>query len=149
MGNAWVASGVALIGFGLMQRPDKLTNQRSARSQTFRQSTREHANRKAIKIKPSVREINKVINDGNNKVIAYLAEWCGYCKQFKPYMNKIASKSNVAFYYVNVGDDRKLANRYKIKGFPTIKFYRGSTGTVHRGPRDVNVLSRAINNTFT
>ena len=37
-------------------------------------------------------EINTNVKDNENTILVFLAEWCGYCQQFKPQLDEIMKK---------------------------------------------------------
>lgn len=58
--------------------------------------------------------------------IKFYAPWCGHCKRLEPTWRELAAsighKINIA--KVNVDDNPSTAERFDIKGFPTLVFLR-------------------------
>ena len=76
----------------------------------------------------NIQEFNKILNNGENKVIKFYAPWCGACKQMtEPYENIAKKNKDVKFYSVNMDnkDFKKLHKDHKIEGYPTTLFFKG------------------------
>ncbi|CAF0785104.1 unnamed protein product [Rotaria sordida] len=90
-----------------------------------------------------VRDVDSKIVDEikQNPSIAYLiqfhAPWCGHCRKFEPIYEDIAKEvydlstsidefKNIRIVRVDATVYTDVANRYDVRGYPTIKFIRGS-----------------------
>ena len=79
----------------------------------------------------SVIQLNKdnfdteVIKSNNLWLILFYAPWCGHCKAFHPQFEKLAKSTKGLFKIgaVNCEEERDLASKYKIDGFPTVLFF--------------------------
>ena len=79
----------------------------------------------------SVIQLNKdnfdteVIKSNNLWLILFYAPWCGHCKAFHPQFEKLAKSTKGLFKIgaVNCEEERDLAGKYKIDGFPTVLFF--------------------------
>ena len=69
--------------------------------------------------------VKKVLKSNNIWLILFYAPWCGHCKEFHPEFEKIARATKGLFKLgaVNCEEDRDLAQRYKVEGFPTVLFF--------------------------
>ena len=69
--------------------------------------------------------VKKVIKSNNFWLILFYAPWCGHCKEFHPEFEKLAKITKGLFKLgaVNCENDRDLAQRYKVDGFPTVIFF--------------------------
>lgn len=68
-----------------------------------------------------------VINSDKPVVVDFWAEWCGPCKALAPVLEEIqtevGTKANVV--KVNVDESGELAQKYGIRGIPTLIFFKG------------------------
>jgi thioredoxin 1 len=55
-------------------------------------------------------------------VVEFGATWCGPCKVLEPLLEKLAAKSQTSrkFGTINTDDEPALANRYAVRGTPTL-----------------------------
>ena len=90
-------------------------------------------------------------NIGNDKlqIVAFLADWCGYCQQFKPEWEKFKRHANKKFIngIVATASDKsidKLNCDKNIQGFPTIRIFKNGNHMDYNGPRDSNNLINYI-----
>ena len=69
--------------------------------------------------------VKKVIKSNNLWLVLFYAPWCGHCQQFHPEYEKLARITKGLFKLgaVNCDNDRSLAERYKVEGFPTMVFF--------------------------
>jgi protein disulfide-isomerase A6 len=78
-------------------------------------------------------------------IVAFYAPWCGHCQKLLPEWNAAATqlKGQVKLAKVDATTNQKLASRYQIQGYPTIKIFPpgkkdSTTGEDYNGPRDAN-----------
>ena len=77
-------------------------------------------------------------------MVEFYAPWCGHCKNLKPHWEKAASDlkpSGVKLGMVDATAHQSLAQRYAVKGYPTIKvFSAGPKGKPedYSGPREAD-----------
>ncbi len=58
---------------------------------------------------------------GSLKIIKFEAEWCGPCKAMRPAYNKVSkSEPGVEFQTVDIDQQPKIADSYKVEVVPTI-----------------------------
>lgn len=64
-------------------------------------------------------------------IVDFYASWCGPCKKLSPIMEKMSKKyeDKVNFYKIDVDESSDLANTLKIKGIPTLIFFKDSLST--------------------
>ena len=70
----------------------------------------------------------------NINIMYFYTEWCPYCKKAKPEwdkfsqyinnFNKTNKKYSVTLKSIDCDKDTKMANKYNIKGYPTIKLIK-------------------------
>ena len=95
---------------------------------------------------------NTVFNDENMWLIAFYAPWCGHCKKLLPEWTAAATqlKGTVKIAKVDATVHQKLAQRYQIQGYPTIKVFAPGKGDKkveeYQGPRDTSgIVQYALN----
>ncbi|KAJ3031187.1 UNVERIFIED_CONTAM: hypothetical protein HDU68_006058 [Siphonaria sp. JEL0065] len=70
--------------------------------------------------------------EGKNVLVEFYAPWCGHCKNLAPTYEKVArafaTESNCIVANVDATVNKDVAEKYEVKGYPTIKFFpAGST----------------------
>ena len=67
----------------------------------------------------------QVIESDEVWLILFYAPWCGHCKAFHPEFEKLSKATTGLFKIgaVNCEDERDLAGKYKIEGYPTVLFF--------------------------
>ena len=67
-----------------------------------------------------------VLNSDKPVVVDFWAEWCGPCKVLGPVLEEISgeigTKANIV--KLNVDESRDLAQKYGIRGIPTMMFFK-------------------------
>lgn len=53
-------------------------------------------------------------------ILYFTAEWCGPCKMFKPTVQAVSAELGVSINYIDVDQQKDLAQRYGISSVPTI-----------------------------
>ena len=82
-------------------------------------------------------------------IALFHAPWCGHCKRFKPQWDKLMDEIHgIKLKDVNCDENKELANKHNIKGFPTIKFLpKGidvAEGSEYSGDRSEDSLKKFI-----
>lgn len=62
-------------------------------------------------------------------LVMFYAPWCGHCKAMKPHFTEAAEalkdqKIDGILAAVDATKEQEIANRYEVKGFPTIKYFQ-------------------------
>lgn len=66
------------------------------------------------------------------------APWCGHCQSLEPEYAKAAGKlkelkSDIKLAKVDATIETKLAEKYGVQGFPTIKFFKKGNAVDYQG----------------
>ncbi|CDF34893.1 Putative protein disulfide-isomerase, PDIA-2 Endoplasmic reticulum lumen [Chondrus crispus] len=72
-------------------------------------------------------------------LVKFYAPWCGHCQSSAPAFTKAAKKLDgvAKLGVINCDDHSSLAQRFGVKGFPTLKIFKGD-GSAARRPSDYN-----------
>jgi protein disulfide-isomerase A6 len=93
----------------------------------------------------------QVINSKDMWLVEFYAPWCGHCQKLAPEWSKAATqlKGQVKVAKVDATVETSLAQKYGVKGYPTIKvFPPGEKGKAedYNGPREASgIVSAALN----
>ncbi|KAF9158370.1 hypothetical protein DFQ26_007728 [Actinomortierella ambigua] len=72
-------------------------------------------------------DFSKHIESGKHVLVEFYAPWCGHCKNLAPTYEKVASafanEENVVVANVDATVEKGVAEKYGVKGYPTIKFF--------------------------
>lgn len=87
-------------------------------------------------------------------MIEFYAPWCGHCKKLQPEWEEAASalRGQVKFGKVDATEEKMLANRFQVQGYPTIKYWEygkgksDSKGLPYNGGREASDLKQFAQN---
>ena len=73
-------------------------------------------------------------------IVEFYAPWCGHCKRLAPEYAAAATKlkGQVKLGKVDATVETSLAQKYGIKGYPTLKYWDYGTGKTHKNAKDYN-----------
>jgi thiol-disulfide isomerase/thioredoxin len=80
------------------------------------------------------------------ELLYFHMEGCGYCKKFEPIWMALKNKiKGIKLVKINGPENRKLATKFKVSGYPTIILIKGKYNIVYEGKRDINELIKFYN----
>ncbi|XP_050418751.1 dnaJ homolog subfamily C member 10 [Patella vulgata] len=84
----------------------------------------------------------RILKSAEPWIVDFYAPWCGHCQTFKPEFEKVAeSLDGIARAgKVDCQQYQHLCNEASITGYPTVRFYKGSTNNQQQHPsgRDID-----------
>ena len=76
----------------------------------------------------------KIMSSDKKALIFFYAPWCGHCKNAKPEFEKVMQMAKGKAYMIDCDAHQEIAQKYGIKGFPTIRYY--PNGPKNGNPRE-------------
>jgi thiol-disulfide isomerase/thioredoxin len=97
---------------------------------------------------------NKLENKDKASFVMFYADWCPHCQNAKPIVNDLKEevsndnqlKKNVEIVNVNCEEEKELANKYKISGYPTFKLIKDSEVVEYEGGADKDQFMSFLKN---
>lgn len=82
-------------------------------------------------------------------LVDFYAPWCGHCKRLSPQLDEAASvlaslKEPIVIAKVNADKYTRLARKYDLDGFPTLKIFMHGVPVDYNGPRKADLLVRYL-----
>ncbi|KAG2692604.1 hypothetical protein I3843_08G059200 [Carya illinoinensis] len=82
-------------------------------------------------------------------LVDFYAPWCGHCKRLSPQLDEAAPtlsslKEPIVIAKVNADKFTRLARKYDIDGFPTLKVFMHGVPVEYKGPRKADLLVRYL-----
>ena len=69
----------------------------------------------------------EVLGSERPVVVDFWAAWCAPCRMLEPTVNQLAERydGSVRFYKLNIDENSSVAERYGIRGIPTLIIFQG------------------------
>ena len=85
---------------------------------------------------------------GKNAFVKFFAPWCGHCKSMAPAWAQLgdeyAGAKSVIIGDVDCTVHQKLCEKYGVKGYPTLKFWKDGELNDYNGGRDYDTLKKHV-----
>jgi len=78
----------------------------------------------------------KIMSSDKPCIVFFYAPWCGHCKNAKPEFEKVMRMVKGKAHMIDCDAHQDIAQKYDIKGFPTIRYY--PKGPKNGNPREYN-----------
>lgn len=71
----------------------------------------------------------QVLNSSTPVLLDFFANWCGHCQKLLPLLDDVAAEMDgkIRVMKMNVDENRDLAQKYEIKGLPTMVLFQGGS----------------------
>lgn len=92
-------------------------------------------------VKLTASEFESFLTENPLVLTEFFAPWCGYCKQLGPEFALAADSlkdthPNIRLAQVDCTEEADLCQSHDIKGYPTLKVFRGTSSDEYAGPRE-------------
>jgi len=93
---------------------------------------------------------DEAVTTEGNVLVEFYAPWCGHCQSLAPEYAKAAGrlkelKSDIKLAKVDATVETKLAEKYNVQGFPTIKFFKKGVPLDYGGGRTSDEIITWLN----
>lgn len=70
-------------------------------------------------------ELQQKLDNKENVVVEFWAEWCGPCKMMKPVFERVASSNTTStqMFTMNIEENKDFAIQMGIRSIPTVKVF--------------------------
>ena len=127
------------------------TNQQQHQQQQQQRKAPEAGNEKDVIVLTDDNFDDMIFNDESMWLVAFYAPWCGHCQKLLPEWVSAATqlRGTVKLAKIDATENQKMAQRYQIQGYPTIKIFapgKGKEKTVeeYQGPRDTSGIVQYV-----
>lgn len=97
------------------------------------------------------KDFNTAVGKAQGALVEFFAPWCGHCKKLGPTFEELgdsfkARKGSVIIGKVDADNNRGLGQRFGVRGFPTIMWFKPNSlePETYSGPRDLGSLQKYV-----
>jgi len=90
----------------------------------------------------TTKDFDQTLKDHKHILVEFYAPWCGHCKKLAPEYEKAATelKGQIPLGKVDATEEKELATRYNVKGFPTMVWFEEAKQTEYDGGRTADTI---------
>lgn len=84
------------------------------------------------------KDFDKHLQDHRQTLVKFFAPWCGHCKKLAPDYEAAAGtlkERNVPLVRIDATEEKELASKYGVRGFPTLMWFEDGKATDYDGAR--------------
>jgi len=79
------------------------------------------------------KNFDSIVDAGKPALVEFYAPWCGHCKSLAPTYEELGaaySSDDVIIAKVDATEEKDLAKRFEVRGYPTLKWFPAGAGSV-------------------
>merc|ERR1719428_1917685 len=90
----------------------------------------------------NTKAFDDALKQHKHMLVEFYAPWCGHCKKLAPEYEKAATelKGQIPLGKVDATEEKELATRYNVKGFPTMVWFEEAKQTEYDGGRTAETI---------